>query len=110
MYAVIRSRVGFRRCAVLPTCSCVLVSPTNERKLLSYRRHISLCTLRLLCTLPCNLHMPCYWLHPTLDTTDIANSAPFRTIQAQIHIVRVPAVVPVLWLDTYPHYRGHPTV
>ena len=38
------------------------------------------------------------------------NSAPSRTIQARNHIVRVPAIVRVLWFGTYPHYRGHPTV
>ena len=38
------------------------------------------------------------------------NSALSRTIQARNHIVRVPAIVRVLWFGTYPHYRGHPTV
>ena len=38
------------------------------------------------------------------------NRAPSRIIQAQNHIVRVPAIVRVKSLGTYPHYRGHPTV
>ena len=38
------------------------------------------------------------------------NKAPSRTIQTRNHIVRVPAIMRVLWFGTYPHYRGHPTV
>ena len=38
------------------------------------------------------------------------NSAPSRTIQARNHIVRVPTLVRVFWLGTYPHYSGTPTV
>ena len=37
-------------------------------------------------------------------------SAGRRTIQARICIVRVPAIVRVKSLGTYPHYRGTPTV
>ena len=45
-----------------------------------------------------------------LYPSDIVNNAPSRTIQARNHIVRVPAIVRVKSLGTYPYYRGHPTV
>ena len=51
------------------------------------------------------VHTPC-----SAYPSDTVNSAGRRTIQARNHIVRVPAIVRVKSLGTYPHYRGHPTV
>ena len=95
------------------TAPCVLVSPTNHRRRLHPTRNATSYYVPLLRTQPlCHRHPPC-WLyipHAVLYPSDIVNSAPSRTIQARNHIVRVPAIVRVLWFGTYPHYRGHPTV
>ena len=95
------------------TAPCVLVSPTNHRRRLHPTRNATSYSVPLLRTQPlCHRHPPC-WLyipHAVLYPSDIVNSAPSRTIQARNHIVRVPAIVRVKSLGTYPHYRGHPTV
>ena len=105
-------------CSMMDGCGftaapCVLVSPTNHRRRLHPTRNATSYSVPLLRTQPlCHRHPPC-WLyipHAVLYPSDIVNSAPSRTIQARNHIVRVPAIVRVLWFGTYPHYRGHPTV
>jgi len=105
-------------CSTMDGCGftaapCVLVSPTNHRRRLHPTRNATSYSVPLLRTQPlCHRHPPC-WLyipHAVLYPSDIVNSAPSRTIQARNHIVRVPAIVRVKSLGTYPHYRGHPTV
>ena len=100
------------QCAVFATCSSLL---TRERTQLSTRRDTALLlffhpSLDTCTTVPRAYSNPRCRLRPMLKPSDIANSAPTRTIQARIYIVRVPAIVRVISLGTYPHYRGTSTV
>ena len=103
------SRILFSpRCAVqqhLQHAVCSLL--INERTQAFTRGGVTLrSTPRLLHTgtLQCHLHNRRCCLH------HIPNYAGKRTIQVRISIVRVPAVVQVKSLGTYPHYRETPTV
>ena len=111
--------------AVFATCSLL----TNERTQGSTRGYTTFgSTPRLLRTgiLQCHLHNPRCCLRPFLYPSYIANNAPTRiiggsqnrrtpngagrrTYQARIYIGRVPALMRVESLGTYPHYRATPT-